>query len=111
VKLADIATVSFGSSAAISISVIYTIDSYRPICRGDCGEPGYLLMYIISYLFRNRFADFYILTNFMDNLAIIAFLMSFYANPWIDRNGYARAFSIMVGCSPPVPAFWIPIYI
>ena len=31
-KLADLATtVSFGSSASIGISVVYTIDCYRPI--------------------------------------------------------------------------------
>lgn len=30
-KFTNFATVSFGSSAAIGISVVYTIDSYRPI--------------------------------------------------------------------------------
>lgn len=47
----------------------------------------------------------------MDDLAIIAFLMSFYANPWIDRDGYAGAFSTMAAFSFFVLALWIPIYI
>ena len=37
--------------------------------------------------------------------------MVFYANPWIDHNGYAGAFSIMAGISLFVLALWIPLYI
>lgn len=47
----------------------------------------------------------------MNNVAIIAFLMSFYANPWIDRDGYAGAFSTMAALSFFILALWIPIYI
>lgn len=37
--------------------------------------------------------------------------MSFYANAWVDRDGYAAAFSIMAGFSFFILALWIPIYI
>ena len=37
--------------------------------------------------------------------------MAFYANPWITRNGYAGAFSIMAGISFVILALWIPLYI
>ncbi|KAJ5213044.1 hypothetical protein N7449_000213 [Penicillium cf. viridicatum] len=77
---------SFGSSAAIGISIVYTIDCYRPIA----GEV------VVSQVVFKSF---------------ITFLMSFYANPWVDRDGYAGAFGTMAGFSFIVLALWIPLYI
>ncbi|KAJ6105108.1 hypothetical protein N7523_010182 [Penicillium sp. IBT 18751x] len=77
---------SFGSSAAIGISVVYTIDCYRPIA----GEV------VVSQIVFKSF---------------ITFLMSFYANPWVERDGYAGAFSAMAGFSFLILALWIPLYI
>ncbi|KAJ6000126.1 hypothetical protein N7481_000535 [Penicillium waksmanii] len=77
---------SFGSSAAIGITVVYTIDCYRPIA----GEV------VVSQVVFKSF---------------ITFLMSFYANPWVDRDGYAGAFGAMAGFSFIVLALWIPLYI
>jgi hypothetical protein len=37
--------------------------------------------------------------------------MSFYANPWVEKDGYAGAFGIMAGISFAVLALWIPLYI
>lgn len=37
--------------------------------------------------------------------------MSFYANPWVDRDGYAGAFSTMAGFSFVILALWIPLYV
>lgn len=37
--------------------------------------------------------------------------MSFYANPWVDRDGYAGAFAAMAGFSFVILALWIPLYI
>ena len=37
--------------------------------------------------------------------------MSFYANPWVDRDGYATAFATMAAISFVVLALWIPLYI
>ncbi|OOQ90431.1 MFS transporter [Penicillium brasilianum] len=77
---------SFGSSAAIGITVVYTIDCYRPIA----GEV------VVSQVVFKSF---------------ITFLMSFYANPWVNRDGYAGAFGAMAGLSFVVLALWIPLYI
>ncbi|KAL1857877.1 hypothetical protein Plec18170_003101 [Paecilomyces lecythidis] len=44
-------------------------------------------------------------------LSIVTFLMSFYANPWIQKDGYAGAFGIMAGFSFFILALWIPLYI
>ncbi|KAJ5883231.1 uncharacterized protein N7473_010117 [Penicillium subrubescens] len=77
---------SFGSSAAIGITVVYTIDCYRPIA----GEV------VVSQVVFKSF---------------ITFLMSFYANPWVDRDGYAGAFGAMAGFSFIILALWIPLYI
>ncbi|KAB5581287.1 major facilitator superfamily domain-containing protein [Coniochaeta sp. 2T2.1] len=77
---------SFGSSAAIGISVVYTIDCYRPIA----GEI------VVSQV---AFKSF------------ITFLMSFYANPWVAKDGYAGSFVAMAAFSFVVLAMWIPLYI
>ncbi|KAK0122024.1 hypothetical protein ONS95_010289 [Cadophora gregata] len=77
---------SFGSSAAIGITVVYTIDCYRPIA----GE-----VVVSQVVFKSA----------------ITFLMSFYANPWVDRDGYAGAFATMASFSFVILALWIPLYI
>ncbi|QKX60210.1 uncharacterized protein TRUGW13939_07353 [Talaromyces rugulosus] len=77
---------SFGSSATIGITVVYTIDCYRPIS----GEV------VVSQVVFKSF---------------ITFLMSFYANPWVNRDGYAGVFGAMAGFSFVVLALWIPLYI
>ncbi|KAB5515124.1 putative MFS transporter [Coniochaeta sp. 2T2.1] len=77
---------SFGSSAAIGISVVYTIDCYRPIA----GEI------VVSQVVFKSF---------------ITFLMSFYANPWVDKAGYAGSFVAMAAFSFVILALWIPLYI
>ncbi|KAL3459716.1 MFS transporter [Aspergillus heterothallicus] len=77
---------SFGSSAAIGVSVTYTIDSYRAIA----GE-----VIISQVAFKS----------------VITFLMSFYANPWVERDGYAGAFGTMAGFSFFILALWIPLYV
>ncbi|KAL4874498.1 MFS transporter [Aspergillus karnatakaensis] len=77
---------SFGSSAAIGISVVYTIDCYRPIA-------GEVVVSQVAYK------------------SVITFLMSFYANPWVERDGYAGAFSAMAGFSFVILGLWIPLYI
>ncbi|KAL2849854.1 major facilitator superfamily domain-containing protein [Aspergillus pseudoustus] len=77
---------SLSSSAAIGISVVYTIDSYRPIA----GEV------VVSQVALK---------------SIITFLMSFYANPWVEKDGYAGAFGAMAGFTFFILVLWIPMYI
>lgn len=40
----------------------------------------------------------------------VTFLMSFYAIPWINKDGYAGAFAVMAAICFVVFAGWIPMY-
>ena len=66
--------------------MVYTIDAYRPIA----GE---------------------IVVTQMGFKALVAFLMAFYANPWIARNGYNGAFGTLAGIVFFAYGLWIPMYI
>ncbi|KAF9885312.1 hypothetical protein FE257_013029 [Aspergillus nanangensis] len=79
-------SIAMVSSAAIGISIVYTIDCYRPIA----GE-----VVVSQVAFKS----------------IITFLMSFYANPWVYRDGYAGAFTAMAALSFVILALWVPLYI
>lgn len=37
--------------------------------------------------------------------------MSFYANPWVEKDGYAGTFAAMASFSFVILALWIPLYI
>ncbi|KAF5689956.1 transcription factor Pig1p [Fusarium circinatum] len=71
---------------ATNVSLVYTIDSYRPVA----GELA-----VTQLAFKSAFG----------------FLLSFYTNPWIDKSGYANAFGAMAGISGAVILCWVPIYI
>ncbi|KAF5642015.1 transcription factor Pig1p [Fusarium sp. NRRL 52700] len=70
---------------ATNVSLVYTIDSYRPVA----GELA-----VTQLAFKSAFG----------------FLLSFYTNPWIDKSGYANAFGAMAGISGAVILCWVPIY-
>ncbi|KEQ82937.1 MFS transporter [Aureobasidium pullulans EXF-150] len=77
---------SIAIAQATNVSLVYVIDSYRPIA----GET------VVSQLaFKSCFG----------------FLLSFYTNPWIDSSGYAKSFGAMAGISAAVLLGWIPFYI
>lgn len=44
-------------------------------------------------------------------IAAFGFLLSFYTNPWIEEEGYARSFGAMAGISAAIIILWIPMYI
>ncbi|ENH66404.1 hypothetical protein FOC1_g10002430 [Fusarium oxysporum f. sp. cubense race 1] len=73
---------------ATNISLVYTIDSYRPVA-------GELAVTQLAFKY----------------LAAFGFLLSFYTNPWINMSGYANAFGAMAGISGAVILCWIPMYI
>ncbi|KAG5654978.1 hypothetical protein KAF25_011009 [Fusarium avenaceum] len=77
---------NFSIVQATNISLVYTIDSYRPVA----GELA-----VTQHAFKSAFG----------------FLLSFYTNPWIDKSGYSNAFGAMAGISGGVLLFWIPMYI
>ncbi|KAF1357099.1 MFS transporter [Delphinella strobiligena] len=77
---------SFAIAQSTNVSLVYVIDSYRPIA----GET------VVSQLaFKSCFG----------------FLLSFYTNPWIDKYGYSKAFGTMAGISGAILVMWIPFYI
>ncbi|KAM0558077.1 hypothetical protein ACHAPJ_005244 [Fusarium lateritium] len=77
---------NFSIVQATNISLVYTIDSYRPVA----GELA-----VTQHAFKSAFG----------------FLLSFYTNPWIDESGYSNAFGAMAGISGSVLLLWIPMYI
>lgn len=79
-------TDAFGLSASGAVTMAYTIDAYRPVA----GE---------------------VVVTQMGFKSAVTFLMSFYAIPWIDKDGYAGAFAAMAAITFVVFAGWIPMYI
>ncbi|XEV01600.1 hypothetical protein FSHL1_006887 [Fusarium sambucinum] len=77
---------NFSIVQATNISLVYTIDGYRPVT----GELA-----VTQHAFKSAFG----------------FLLSFYTNPWIDQSGYAKAFAAMAGISGIIISMWIPMYL
>ncbi|KAK7514488.1 major facilitator superfamily domain-containing protein [Phyllosticta citriasiana] len=80
-----IGLLNFSIVQATNISLVYTIDAYRPVA----GEIT------VSQLgFKSAFG----------------FLLSFYTNPWINKDGYERAFGAMAGICGAVILGFVPLY-
>ncbi|RDL31070.1 Uncharacterized protein BP5553_09859 [Venustampulla echinocandica] len=77
---------NFSIVQATNVSLVYTIDCYRPIA----GEVT-----VTTMAFKSCFG----------------FLLSFYTNPWVDKVGYLNAYGTMAGISAAVLLCGIPIYI
>ncbi|KAJ4252321.1 hypothetical protein NW762_010919 [Fusarium torreyae] len=77
---------NFSIVQATNISLVYTIDGYRPVT----GELA-----VTQHAFKSAFG----------------FLLSFYTNPWIDESGYDKAFAAMAGISGSILLMWVPMYI
>ena len=78
--------VNFTITQATNVSLVYTIDSYRPIA----GE-----IVVTQLAFKSAFG----------------FLLSFYTNPWVDQHGYNVAYGEMAAICGGVLLFWIPFFI
>ncbi|KAH8688412.1 major facilitator superfamily domain-containing protein [Ilyonectria robusta] len=76
---------NFSIVQATNISLVYTIDAYRPVA----GEVT-----VSQFAFKSAFG----------------FLLSFYTNPWIAKSGYVTAFGSMAGISAAVISFWVVFY-
>jgi MFS family permease len=76
---------TFSIVQATNVTLVYTIDSYRPVA----GE-----ITVTQLAFKSAFG----------------FLLSFYTNPWITESGYSRAFGAMAGISGGVMLCAIPMY-
>ena len=77
---------NFSIVQATNISLVYTIDCYRPIA----GEVTVTSMALKS---------------------CFGFLLSFYTNPWIAKVGYMNAYGTMAGIAAVVLLFAIPMYL
>ncbi|RSL39575.1 hypothetical protein CEP53_013959 [Fusarium sp. AF-6] len=80
------ALLGFGVVGCGNIAVVYTIDAYRPVA----GE---------------------VVVAEMGFKAVVAFLVSFYANKWIEHSGYDGTFATMAGMSVGTLALGVPLYI
>lgn len=78
--------VNFSIVQATNVSLVYTIDCYRPIA----GEVTVTSMALKS---------------------CFGFLLSFYTNPWIDKVGYLNAYGTMAAISVAVLLCALPLYI
>ncbi|KAF2648380.1 MFS general substrate transporter [Lophiostoma macrostomum CBS 122681] len=77
--------INFSIVQATSISLVYSIDCYRPIA----GEVT-----VAQMAFKSAFG----------------FLLSFYTNPWVQRSGYLNAYGAMAGISGGLLALGILFY-
>lgn len=82
---ADIDAVNFSITQATNVSLVYTIDSYRPIA----GE-----IVVTQLAFKSAFG----------------FLLSFYTNPWVAEDGYSVAYGEMAAICGAVLILWIPLF-
>ncbi|GAM35792.1 hypothetical protein TCE0_017f04389 [Talaromyces pinophilus] len=81
-----IGLINFTITQATNVSLVYTIDSYRPIA----GE-----VVVTQLAFKSAFG----------------FLLGFYTNPWVDKDGYNIAYGEMAAICGAVLMCWIPLFI
>ncbi|EXK27068.1 hypothetical protein FOMG_16331 [Fusarium oxysporum f. sp. melonis 26406] len=86
VPTVGIGLLTFSVVQATNISLVYTIDAYRPIA----GEIA-----VTQYAYKSAFG----------------FLLSFYTNPWINKSGYKAAFGAMAGIIGGIILLGAPIFI
>jgi Major Facilitator Superfamily len=85
-KTNTIPPVNFTITQATNVSLVYTIDSYRPIA----GE-----IVVTQLAFKSAFG----------------FLLSFYTNPWVTKHGYNVAYGEMAAICGAILIFWIPFFV
>lgn len=76
---------SFAIAAATNVTLVYVVDSYRPVA----GE-----VVVSQYAFKAAFG----------------FLLSFYTNPWVQQSGYVTVFGTMGGICAVVMLGAVPLY-
>ncbi|KAL1595316.1 hypothetical protein SLS60_010007 [Paraconiothyrium brasiliense] len=80
-----LALINFSIVQATNVSLVYTIDSYRPVA----GE---------------------IVVTQMGFKSAVGFLLSFYTNPWVQKSGYISAYGAMAGISGGLLISCLPLY-
>jgi len=77
--------VNFTITQATNVSLVYTIDSYRPVARE---------IVVTQLAFKSAFG----------------FLLGFYTNPWFEKHGYNIAYGEMAATCGGVLMFWVPLF-
>lgn len=80
-----LALINFSIVQATNISLVYTVDSYRPVA----GE-----VVVTQMAFKSAFG----------------FLLSFYTNPWVQQSGYTAAYGAMGGISGGLLVLFVVFY-
>lgn len=96
--------VGFSLTQSTNIVLVYVVDAYRPIA-GEC---------VVSQLsYKCKSNSFHIRSkdNTDRNAAAFGFFLSFYVNPWIQKDGYKGTFGILAALSFVIFVMWIPMYI
>jgi hypothetical protein len=70
---------------ATNVSLVYTIDCYRPVA----GE-----ITVTQMAWKSAFG----------------FLLSFYTNPWVQKSGYLNAYGAMAGISGGLIILGVPLF-
>jgi hypothetical protein len=95
---------SFAIAQATNVSLVYTIDAYRPVA-------GEIVVTQLSFKGKVSSSIIHLLEAATDfSPAAFGFLLSFYTNPWIQQSGYSKAFGTMAGISGAVLLMFIPLY-
>lgn len=77
--------INFSIVQATNVSLVYTIDCYRPVA----GE---------------------ITVTQMGFKSAIGFLLSFYTNPWVQQSGYLKSYGAMAGISGGIIVLGVPFF-
>ncbi|KAK7745338.1 hypothetical protein SLS53_002834 [Cytospora paraplurivora] len=77
---------NFSIVQGTNIVLVYLIDAYRPVA-------GEITLAVMGFK------------------SLFGFLLSFYTNPWVNKDGYQNAYGAMAGIAAAVIVLWVPIYI
>ncbi|ROW16299.1 hypothetical protein VPNG_01893 [Cytospora leucostoma] len=69
-----------------NVVLVYVIDAYRPVA-------GEITLAVMGFK------------------SLFGFLLSFYTNPWVNKDGYQNAYGAMAGISAAIIVLWVPMYI
>ena len=103
---ADVHAVNFVIVQATTVSLVYTIDSYRPVA----GE-----VVVTQMAFKGQCSTVSCtcgcLVVLKTLLGAFGFLLFFYTNPWIAEAGYVDSTATMAAIFGAVMLFVIPLYL
>lgn len=89
----------------MNVSLVYILDSYRPV-SGEVivTQSTFKGKYILSSSpLSDRKADHF--------PACFGFLLGFYTNPWVEKDGYIGAFGAMAGIEAAILLAFVPFYL